>query len=69
MSDAVEVLQQFKGFSHFRELDEVVQKLEGHVYASSHNHRVVIDFEKNDHLKGLEHLSQIYEAITRGASA
>lgn len=65
MSEAVAVLKQFKGFSHFRELDEVVQKLEGHVYASAHNHKVVIDFEKNEHLKGLEHLSLIYEAITR----
>ena len=31
LSEAVEFMKQFKGFSHFRELDEVVQKLEDHV--------------------------------------
>ncbi|MFB6454754.1 helix-turn-helix transcriptional regulator [Chitinophaga sp. Hz27] len=63
MTEAVEVLKQFKGFSHFQHLNEVVQKLEGHIYASSHNQRTIIDFEKNDRLKGLTHLHAIYEAI------
>ncbi|NIG53892.1 YafY family protein [Chitinophaga sp. Cy-1792] len=63
MTEAVEVLKQFKGFSHFKDLNEVVQKLEGHIYASSHNQRTIIDFEKNDRLKGLDHLHVIYEAI------
>ncbi len=33
MNEAVEMLKQFKGFSHFESLNEVVQKLEDHVYA------------------------------------
>lgn len=65
MSEAVEVLKQFKGFSHFQHLNDVVQKLEGHVYASSHNQRTIIDFEKNEHLRGLSHLGMIYDAIVR----
>ncbi|SFD31768.1 Predicted DNA-binding transcriptional regulator YafY, contains an HTH and WYL domains [Chitinophaga sp. CF118] len=63
MNEAVEVLKQFKGFSHFSSLNEVVQKLEDHVYAAAHHSPSVIDFEKNDRLKGLEHLEMLYQSI------
>ncbi|SHL67022.1 Predicted DNA-binding transcriptional regulator YafY, contains an HTH and WYL domains [Chitinophaga jiangningensis] len=66
MTEAVEVLKQFKGFTHFEHLNGVVQKLEGHVYASGHDKQTIIDFEKNENLKGLEHLNTIYEAIVNG---
>jgi hypothetical protein len=33
LSETVEILRQFKGFSHFQELDGMVQKLEDHVYS------------------------------------
>lgn len=65
MNEAVEVLKQFKGFSHFSSLNEVVQKLEDHVYAASHNTRSVIEFEKNDRLKGLEHLELLYQSVVQ----
>lgn len=63
MNEAVEILKQFKGFSHFSSLNEVVQKLEDHVYAAAHNSTSVIDFEKNERLKGLEHLEMLYQSI------
>lgn len=63
MNEAVEVLKQFKGFSHFNALNEVVQKLEDHVYAASHKTRSVIEFEKNEQLKGLQHLDALYSAV------
>lgn len=63
MSEAVGMLKQFKGFSHFGALNEVVQKLEDHVYAASHSTDSVIDFEKNDRLRGLDYLDAIYNAI------
>ncbi|WP_245950856.1 helix-turn-helix transcriptional regulator [Chitinophaga dinghuensis] len=63
MTEAVEVLKQFKGFSHFEHLNGVVQKLEGHIYASAHNQHTIIDFEKNENLRGLSHLNIIYDAI------
>lgn len=63
MNEAVEILKQFKGFSHFSSLNEVVQKLEDHVYAAAHNSQTVIDFEKNERLKGLEHLEMLYQSI------
>jgi predicted DNA-binding transcriptional regulator YafY len=63
MNEAVEMLKQFKGFSHFEQLNEVVQKLEDHVYANVKKENPVIDFEKNENLKGLSHLDNIYKAI------
>ncbi|MDZ7899425.1 MAG: WYL domain-containing protein [Arcicella sp.] len=63
MNEAVEVLRQFKGFSHFESLNEVVQKLEDHVYAVGQKKNPVIDFEKNDNLRGLPFLDVIYQSI------
>jgi predicted DNA-binding transcriptional regulator YafY len=65
MNEAVEMLRQFKGFSHFSDLNEVVQKLEDHVYAAAHQTQPVIDFEKNEQLKGLEFLEPLYHSVIR----
>ncbi|MCP9770057.1 WYL domain-containing protein [Lacihabitans sp. LS3-19] len=62
MNEAVEMLKQFKGFSHFSQLNDVVQKLEDHVYSSTKKSLPIIDFEKNDNLKGLEFLEIIYQS-------
>lgn len=63
MNEAVELLKEFKGFSHFSQLSEVVQKLEDHVYSKTQKSFPVIDFEKNDNLKGLHYLDTIYKSI------
>ncbi len=63
MSEAVEFMRQFKGFSHFRELEGMIQKLEDHVYSQKKKQKPVIDFEKNENLKGLEHLDILYQSI------
>jgi len=63
MNEAVELLKQFKGFSHFNQLNEVVQKLEDHVYATAHKKQSVINFEKNDNLKGLSYLDLLYHSV------
>ncbi len=65
MNEAVEVLKQFKGFSHFTALNEVVQKLEDYVYSTAQNSIPVIDFEKNDSLKGLHFLDDLYQAVVQ----
>ncbi|MVM28700.1 WYL domain-containing protein [Spirosoma sp. HMF4905] len=65
MSEAVEVLKQFKGFSHFEQLSGVVQKLEAHIYSVTTNQRTIIDFDKNDNLKGLSFLDVLYQAIVQ----
>ncbi|MGB0525153.1 MAG: helix-turn-helix transcriptional regulator [Flammeovirgaceae bacterium] len=65
LSEVVEILKQFKGFSHFRELDGMVQKLEDKVFSAKNQTQSIIDFEKNEGLKGLEHLEAIYQAILK----
>ena len=63
LQEAIQFLKQFQGFSHFRELDGMVQKLEGHIYAQKTRQRPVIDFERNEDLKGLEFLDPLYRSI------
>ncbi len=63
MSEAVELLKQFKGFEHFNNLSEVVQKLEDHVYSTSKKQQSIIHFEKNDRLTGIHYLDTIYKSI------
>jgi predicted DNA-binding transcriptional regulator YafY len=63
MNEAVEVLRQFKGFSHFSRLNEVVQKLEDHVYAAAHKTSSIVELEKNEQLKGLDYLDVLYQSV------
>lgn len=65
LMETVDFLKQFKGFSHFKELDTMVQKLEDHVYSKKINRKPVIDFEKNENLKGLEFLEILSQSIIR----
>lgn len=46
MSEAVEVLHQFKGFSYFSEIGDIVNRLEDHVTSVRQQTIPVIDFEK-----------------------
>ncbi|KAA6437042.1 WYL domain-containing protein [Dyadobacter flavalbus] len=57
------LLKQFKGFSHFSDLSEMVSKLEDRIYAQKTHSFPVVEFEKNDHLKGLEFIEGIRKAI------
>lgn len=63
MSEAVELLKQFKGFEHFNNLNDVVQKLEDHVYSTSKKQPSIIHFEKNERLTGIHYLDVLYKAI------
>lgn len=63
LSESVEFLKQFKGFGHFREIEGVIHKLEDHVYSQKNNQKPIIEFDRNENVKGLEFLDQIYQAI------
>jgi len=63
LTEVVGILKQFKGFSHFKELGGMVQRLEDKVYSSKENTRSIIDLEKNEYLKGFEYIDPIYKAI------
>ncbi len=57
------LLQQFKGFNHFNEVSEMINKLEDKIYSEQHQQNPVIDFEKNDLLAGLQWLDVLYKHI------
>lgn len=63
LNGVVDILKQFKGFSHFNGVSEMVNKLEDQIYTSRQHTAPAIDFEKNEDLKGLEHLDVLYHAI------
>jgi predicted DNA-binding transcriptional regulator YafY len=63
LTEVVGILGQFKGFSHFQELGGMVQRLENKIHSARTHQEPIIDFERNDNLKGLEHIETIYQTI------
>ncbi|MDQ3111200.1 MAG: WYL domain-containing protein [Bacteroidota bacterium] len=65
LTEVVEVLRQFKGFSYFEELTGMVSRLEDKIYKTQHKGKSYIHFETNDLLKGLEFIDPIHKAILK----
>lgn len=65
LSETVEMLKQFKDFSLFSELGGIIQRLEDKVYTEKNKQPSIIHLDKNEHLKGLEHLDVLYQAILK----
>src|SRR3569832_723439 len=63
LTEVSDLLKQFKGIGHFADLNEMVSKLEDKIYTQKTQSPPVIDFEKNDNLKGLEWIEAIRKAI------
>ena len=63
LQEVSHLLRQFKGFSHFNEVSEMVNKLEDKIYSEQYQKAPVIDFEKNELLTGIEWLDILYKAI------
>ena len=63
LQEVSHLLQQFKGFSHFGEVTEMVNKLEDKIYSEKYQRAPVIDFEKNELLTGINWLDPLYKAI------
>lgn len=63
LQEVSHLLRQFKGFSHFNEVSEMVNKLEDKIYSEQNQQASVIDFEKNELLTGIEWLDVLYKAI------
>ncbi|HAD97635.1 MAG TPA: phytanoyl-CoA dioxygenase [Cryomorphaceae bacterium] len=63
LTEVTEILRQFKGFTHFQDLDSMVNRLEDKIYTAKTHREPIIDFEKNENLRGLEHIDPIYKAI------
>ncbi len=65
LSETVEMLKQFKDFSLFSELGGIIQRLEDKVYSEKTNQSAIIHLDKNENLKGLEFLDELYQAILK----
>lgn len=65
LSETMEMLKQFKDFSLFSELGGIIQRLEDKVYSEKSDQAAIIHLDKNEHLKGLEHLDILYQAILK----
>ncbi|MCH8555068.1 MAG: WYL domain-containing protein, partial [Schleiferiaceae bacterium] len=65
LTDAVSMLKQFKDFSLFSDVSDIVQRLEDKIYAEKHQSGQVIHLDKNEQLKGLHFLDAIYQAIIK----
>ena len=63
LQEVSHLLRQFKGFSHFNEVSEMINKLEDKIYSEQYHQAPVIDFEKNELLTGIEWLDLLYKAI------
>ena len=63
LQEVSHLLRQFKGFSHFNEVSEMVNKLEDKIYSEQQQRPPIIDFEKNELLTGIEWLDVLYKAI------
>ena len=65
LSETVAMLKQFKDFSLFSELGGIIQRLEDKVYTEKTQQSPIIHLDKNENLKGLEHLDFLYQAILK----
>ncbi len=61
MNNAVQILKQFKDFSMFKDMNGVIQKLEDSIHST--NQKSIIHLDKNERLKGLEHIDKLYESV------
>lgn len=65
MKEVLNVLKQFKGFGYFREMQEMVSKLEGKILSSNSEQREIIELETNHRLPGLEWIDHLVKAIQK----
>jgi predicted DNA-binding transcriptional regulator YafY len=63
LQEVSQLLRQFKGFSHFNEMSEMINRLEDKIYSEKNHLPAVIDFEKNERMAGIEWLDIFYKAI------
>lgn len=63
LSEVVAMLSQFKGFTHFQEMNGMVQRLEDKIQSSRSNTKSIVHLEKNDNLEGLQYIDPLYQAI------
>lgn len=65
LTETVSILKQFKDFSLFNDVSDILQRLEDKIYAEKSHTQPVIHLDKNENLKGLHFLDELYQAIIK----
>ena len=65
LTETVAMLKQFKDFSLFKDVSDILQRLEDKVYAEKTDSQPLIHLDKNEGLKGLHLLDSVYQAIVK----
>jgi len=65
LTETVSMLKQFKDFSLFNDVSDILQRLEDKIYAEKSHTKPVIHLDKNESLKGLHFLDSLYQAIIK----
>lgn len=65
LTETVSMLKQFKDFSLFNDVSDILQRLEDKIYAEKSHTKPVIYLDKNESLKGLHYLDEVYQAIIK----
>lgn len=65
LTETVSMLKQFKDFSLFSDVSDILQRLEDKIYAEKSHTKPVIYLDKNENLKGLHFLDTLYQAIIK----
>lgn len=63
LKDVLGILKQFSGFNYLQEMEEVIIKLENNLNKSTKKTKNYIQFEKNQDLKNINHITPLYQAI------
>lgn len=65
LTETVSMLKQFKDFSLFNDVSDILQRLEDKIHAEKSHTQPVIHLDKNEKLKGLNFLDTLYQAIVK----
>ena len=65
LTEVVDILKHFKGFSHFQEMVGMIQRLEDKVSAAKNKRKSIVHLETNENLHGIEFIDPIYQCIKR----
>jgi len=65
LTETVSMLKQFKDFSLFNDVSDILQRLEDKIYAEKSHTQPIIHLDKNENLKGLHFLDDLYQAIVK----
>lgn len=65
LTEVVDILKHFKGFSHFHEMTGMIQRLEDKVSVAKSKSNSIVHLETNENLRGIEFIDEIYQAIKK----